>query len=313
MNPPAESHSQLLTNHDSFQALISYAESMQRLDVLESFRKEYIAACLVRLSYDPCATLDALVQAVDVDNTLREIERTMDQSLFIYYLKSCGVMVRGRDQAGRPILWLRAPRDTYNMRPNSPEARALLRALVWGTDIATLKSHETATGCLLIVDDRSRGILDFNLSLANEVGSCMLRRNPAENNTLVLFGAHPILRPIWKILGQVGVHFTKKLRFAESRDEVYDLVANHADIPEWWSGEGSGGQTANLYRNYLWEWERCLGQGDTTVRAKEIFNPTQPWEDIDEAAAEESGTANEDMEIELGTIPEGDENIVATK
>jgi hypothetical protein len=301
MRPGTDKHSKLSANHESFQALVAHAESMERLDILESFRKDYIVACLVKNSNDMLATWEALEDAVDMDYTLREAERTMNQSLFVNILKSSGMMVSGTDQTGRNILWLQTPGNLYSVTANSPEAGAFIRAMVWSTEIASLKSH---TGCLVIIDDSSRSLLDFNLPLAKEIGMSILRRTPAENNSIILFGAHRVLRPAWNMFAKMGVSFTSKIRFVKNTEEIYCTVKNPEDIPDWWLGKGKGKKSL-LCRNNLWEWERCLGKGETTVRAKEIFNPMQPWEDIDEEVIEDAETTVHDAQVQaLDTILE---------
>jgi hypothetical protein len=300
MTSEIEKDSELSLNAHLFQELVYLAESTQRTDVLESFRDYYIAACLEKFSNNTLATWEALVDAVDMDDTLREVERTMNQCYFIHILKSSGMMISGQDRTGRPILWFQTPSDSFRISAKSPEADAFIRAIVWSTEISSLK----ANSCLVIIDDRSRSMLDFNLPLSHDMCKYLARRNPAENNSILLFGAHPVLRPAWNVFSQLGVPFAKNMKFVASADEIYGIVKNHDDIPEWWLGKGKGKRTS-LCRNNLWEWERCLGKGETTVRAKEIFNPKQPWEDIDEEVSDDTETAVQDKYTQgLGTIPE---------
>jgi hypothetical protein len=98
------------------------------------------------------------------------------------------------------------------------------------------------------------------------------------------------------------------MKIVASADEIYGIVKNPEDIPEWWLGKGRGKMTS-LCRNNLWEWERCLGKGETTVRAKEIFNPKHPWEDIDEEVSDDTEAAVQEVYTQgLGTIPEEEDD-----
>jgi CRAL/TRIO domain len=282
--------------------LLKFAEKEDRLDVLASFRVEFLTYCIVDRQQTPADVWKGLKTCVDSYAILKHYEEHMDHAKFVDYLRTELGTLSGNTKDGRPIVWLKAQNNSYKLKNGSSEVFAFFRAHIWMMEIARLKAG-AGVEVQFIIDDSRRKMLDFNFSMLRELMLVAISLNPFCNDKTMVFGASRAFRTFWNLTSEVLGHRRKQFSFPDKKDDARDVVENISDIPAWWmsSDQQAGG---TLSRNSLWEWERCLERGRRTTTAKDIFNPDKPWVIVEETEFLQSSTEKETC---LEAIAESDD------
>jgi CRAL/TRIO domain len=267
-----------------------FAEKEDRLDVIGSFRVEFLTYCLSDQQLKPADVWKGIKKCVDSYPILKQYEEKMDHARFVEYLRTELGSVSGNAKDGTPIFWLKALKNSYRYKIGSSETSAWIRAYIWMLEITRLKAGKDVE-ILILVDDSQRKVLDFNFPLTRELISVAVSLNPFCNDKTMIFGAGRGFRTLWNLISEVLGPKMKSVSFCDKKDDVLDIVANVDDIPAWWMHRDQQDEGA-LSRNKLWEWERCLERGRRTTTAKDIFNPDKPWTIIEEKGVHHSSSGH---------------------
>jgi hypothetical protein len=262
-----------------------FAEKENRLDVLESFRVEFLTYCLSDRRHTPADVWKGLKTCVDSYAVLNKYEEKMDHAKFVDYLRTRVGSVSGITKDGRPIFWMKAQLNSYKLKTGSSETSACIRAHIWMMEFARLKAGNVVE-VLFIVDDSHRKLLDFNFAWVRELISVAIALNPFCNDKLLVFGTSRAFRTFWNLTSEIIGHKMKDISFLDNKEDVADIVENSSDIPAWWMHRDQ--QEVTLSLNSHWDWERCLERGRRTTTAKEIFNPDKPWTIVEESRVYQS-------------------------
>jgi CRAL/TRIO domain len=263
------------STESSLLEICKLAEKEDRLDVIASFRVEFLTYCISDRQQKPADVWKGIKTCVDSYAILKQYEEKMNHARFVEYLKTEIGTVSGKTKEGRPIFWMKAQNNSYRFKSGSSETSAWMRAHIWMMQIARLKAGNVVE-IIFLVDDSQRKVLDFNFALTYELISVSLSLNPFCNDKTIIFGASRAFRTFWNLISEVPGNKRRTMSFLDKQDDVLDLVSNISDIPEWWMHRDRQDVGA-LSRNKLWDWERCLERGRRTTTAKEIFNPDKPW------------------------------------
>jgi hypothetical protein len=299
----SQGSNELVNSIDKYGAVRLQAQAENLVHILESYHPTYVEKCF-EMFREHGEVWEALKRSFGTFDIIRMMEIRMDHDAFLTFLTAGGSMLSGRDRDGRPIIWSRMYTGLYKMKVGSPQACAYIRACLWLFQIGTLKAFP-GSECRMIYDDSERKLLDFNLELSREMGTLGITGNPAYNTVIIVAGAHTSLKVLWKLYMHVlGDDNLTKIRFIADRKDVMDIVSDPSDIPDWWLQNGTG-RCAELSKNLLWEWERCLARGMQCASAAEIFNPQEMWTDVELTKCTTKGPFNDEV---LGTILEEDES-----
>lgn len=254
---------------EKYASLVLEAEKRGKLGDLESFRECYLKACLTALP--PGKVLDFLQESIATFEVARDLERTMDKKHFLDLIQSSAWILSGHDKKGNPILWMKSPPQMYNYKKGTPRANALLRAGLYMFQVALIRSAP-AVKLIVMYDDTARSLLDFNAKLGREyleIGHAMF---PAHAEQVHYFASQAV-RSTSKFLftayqSRKGASFV----FEPSKEVVWKIVGNPADIPNWFFPKLGGGVEFQADWNNLWDFERILNDGQDSPTPKEVFN-----------------------------------------
>jgi hypothetical protein len=260
--------------------ILKLAQQEDRLDVLESFRPAFLRHCLTERHEKPTKVWKTLKICVAAYNTLIILEEKMNHGKFVDYLTTSLGMLSGSDKDGRPLLWLRAVRDIYKLKKGSAEFCSYVRAQTWLIQIARLKAGDGFDICLLI-DDTNRKTLDFNMALSYEVTTTSLAISPLCSDKVIVFGGNRFMKTVFGLATDLADETKSRFSFQEHKEDIRTIVADPKDIPDWWWDKRGPVVMSQLHRNSLWDWERCMKLGTATTTAKDIYNPKEPWTDIE--------------------------------
>jgi hypothetical protein len=254
------------------QKLSALADAKSLRNVLDCFREEIRVSVLEEHGKDIHATLRALKNYVGADDELRVMERQMDTSYFNDLFENAGVRLQGTDRNGRAILWFKAVKGFQKLSRGSPQAKAFLRFILWCREYATMMSFPSMPNYIVILDDSSRGLLDFNISVLHSLGCMMARRFPATYYVMHVCGVHPLILTPWNTVLRVYPDAGRFLVLLRDKRDIHTMVEDERDIPEWLDGTSTP-EDADRGRQQVGDWERCLQKGRTTITAREIYNP----------------------------------------
>jgi hypothetical protein len=284
------SRSEQSATESSLLEIFKLAEKEDRLDVIASFRVEFLTYCIFDRQQKPADVWKGIKTCVDSYAILKQYEEKMDHARFVEYLGTEIGSLSGKTKDGRPIIWMKAQNSSYRFKSGSPETSAWIRAHIWIMQIARLRAGNVIE-ITFLVDDSQRKLLDFNFALTRELISVAFLLSPFCNDKTMIFGASRAFRTFWNVISEFPGNKLKNTSFLDKKDDVLDIVSDISDIPAWWMRREPQDLEA-LSRNKLWDWERCLERGRKTTTAKEIFNPDKPWTIVKEREVHQSYTEN---------------------
>lgn len=215
--------------------------------------------------------------------------------MFIELVYSDFVSVSGSTPEGRPIVWVRQgfySQKCWNMRADSPQFWAYIRARLFGYQAALRSLHETPFFYPAVyVDDSEARDLGLDVGFMRTLGQYISELCPLRGGRAVFFGT----RYATEIAVRCLSYFLKEAKFTaisgKSVENVYPFVKDRGCIPCYMIQEedierdGNEGTTCDKSPGHYWCCKR-LNRGKPSIRAAEVFNP-QYCESYEDESEEE--------------------------
>lgn len=163
----------------------------------------------------------------------------------------------------------------YNYKKGTPRADALVRAGLYMFQVALIRAAP-AVKLVVMYDDTARSLLDFNTKLGRQyldLGHAMF---PAHAEQVHYFASKAVRTTSNFLFTAYESRKGARFVFEPSKEVVWKIVGNPADIPEWFFPKNNAGAKFVADWNNLWDFERILSDGEDSPEPKDVFNGP-PW------------------------------------